>query len=133
MDRSIILTGPAHSGVFIYSENISALVDFYLPLFQLTKIHERDNLIVCNGNHIQIVFHQIPQNNHSPVKSDDDIRYRAMPIKLFFTVPSLIDAKQKIVELGGDVLPEEYVTENFTAMNVIDIDKNIIQIRELKS
>ena len=55
------------------------------------------------------------------------------PIKLFFPVPSLADARARASALGGRVLPvdREWEARGFRACDALDPEGHVLQLREL--
>ena len=88
------MSGPAKSGVFIYSRDVKALSSFYVEVLSEARIvfsnHEMAVISVPDG---QLVIHapdvgiKLPENEN---------RYRESAIKPFFTVTNIDAAKNLI-------------------------------------
>lgn len=123
------MSGPSKSGVFIYSENIHALSDFYVQVINGSRIafsnHEM-NVIDVPEN--QLVIHALEPGIR--INSDDRTVYRESAIKPFFTVENMYAAQKLILELGGYAEQMIYRGPYFNVCNVSDPEGNVFMIRE---
>ncbi|WP_444944830.1 VOC family protein [Microbulbifer sp. ZKSA006] len=115
------MNGPAKFGAIIYARNIQSLSRFYLKLFELSVLHETDELVSLGGDGFNIVVHtppiELPERNFNTVK-------------VFMGVDSLEDIKNRVVALGGSTLEGEWSNPVFKLCNIADPEGNHIQLRE---
>lgn len=122
------MSGPSKSGVFIYSNNVAALSEFYVEVLEDARIvfknHEMAVISVPEG---QLVIHAPEVGIHLP---DSENRYRESAIKPFFTVSNIQTAKNLILERGGTAEQMNYRGPYFNVCNVSDPEGNVFMIRE---
>jgi len=115
------MTPPPKSGVIIYSNNIKALSEFYIEMFNMALLRGTGDFISIGSDDFNIVIHippiEIPENNFNTVK-------------LFLTVESHEQAREKVVALGGIALDGEWSNPLFKVCNIADPEGNHIQLRE---
>lgn len=118
------MTGPAKSGVIVYSHHIQSLAQFYIAFFDMRVTYESDELLYLESSGLNLVIHQPPIELYEPFFNR---------VKIFFTVNSLIEARSRVKELGGRVLEGVWSNEVFSLCNVADPEGNHIQLREFTS
>lgn len=118
------MDGPAHHGAIVYSNNLTRLSEFYVQLFSMKVIRETADFISLDKDGFNLIVHippfSIPRSSVSP-------------IKLFFAVASIENAKERAIKLGGKALDGEWANPIFTVANIVDNEGNHIQIREFAS
>lgn len=121
------MKGPAKSGAFIYAEDIKKLSDFYSTFLGMTLVRETKDLIVLSTEGLQLIVHVFP----------DDLSICNAPefekrntIKLFFSVDSISNSRDKAKELGGLVYEKVWKNPIFSVCNAKDPEGNSFQIRE---
>ncbi|NDW16272.1 hypothetical protein GTQ48_12155 [Alteromonas genovensis] len=118
------MAGPAHHGAIVYSNNLTRLSEFYVQLFSMKVIRETADFISLDKDGFNLIVHippfSIPRSSVSP-------------IKLFFAVASIENAKERAIKLGGKALDGEWANPIFTVANIVDNEGNHIQIREFGS
>ncbi len=125
------MTGPAPAGALIYAKDLARLSAFYQSLLGLTVRHADDDYHVLAAPGTELIVHAIP-----PVIAETfeitvpPVLREEAAIKLFFTVPSLADARTRAQALGGDVFEEEWEGPGFRVRNAHDPEGNILQLRE---
>ncbi len=124
------MPGPAHAGLFVYATDINRVARFYEALLGMVRIHETPELTVLESPDIQMVVHRHPPEIGSAVVIDSPPERRAAALKLFFTVPSLANARAAAPALGGTVDKEEWPGAGFTVCNAVDPEGNIFHLRE---
>lgn len=122
------MKGPSKSGVFIYSNDVVALSNFYVDVLEDARVvfsnHEMAVIRVPDG---QLVIHApdvgiyLTENEH---------QYRESAIKPFFTVGNIDAAKNLILERGGTAEQMIYRGPYFNVCNVSDPEGNVFMIRE---
>lgn len=122
------MKGPSKSGVFIYSNDVVALSNFYVDVLEDARVvfrnHEMAVISVPDG---QLVIHAPDVGIHLP---ESKHRYRESAIKPFFTVGSIDSAKNLILERGGTAEQMIYRGPYFNVCNVCDPEGNVFMIRE---
>lgn len=122
---------PTPSGLFIYAKALAPVATFYERVLGLTRHHERSEVVVLDGPGLQLVIHEIPAHIAStftigvPPEPREDCA-----LKFFFTVPSLERARETAAAYGGSVGTESWSGPGFVAVNGIDPEGNIFQLRE---
>jgi len=115
------MTGPAKYGAIIYARDIARLSRFYQHMFGMIAQRETNEFISIGRDHLNLVIHtppiEIPEKNFNTVK-------------LFITVDSLEDAKERATQLGGSALDGVWSNPIFQVCNIADPEGNHIQIRQ---
>ncbi len=121
------MSGPAKSGVFIYSNNVTGLSQFYVDVLLEAKIvfsnHEMAVISIPDG---QLVIHA-PDFG---ISLQSDSKYRESAIKPFFTVSDIKSAQDLILEKGGTAEQMIFRGPYFNVCNVSDPEGNVFMIRE---
>ena len=122
------MNGPSKSGVFIYSNDVAVLSNFYVEVLADAEIvfsnHEMAVISVPDG---QLVIHAPDIGIRLP---ESENRYRESAIKPFFTVSSIDTAKNRILEQGGTAEQMIFRGPYFNVCNVSDPEGNVFMIRE---
>jgi len=115
------MSGPPKSGVILYAKNIKVLSQFYIEMFDMGKSRETDDFISLSGQGLNVVIHvppiEIPAENFNTVK-------------MFLTVESHEEARDRVKKLGGKALDGVWSNPIFKVCNITDPEGNHIQIRE---
>ncbi len=123
------MSGPAKSGVFIYSTDVSALSKFYADVLSDARIvfsnHEMAVISIPDG---QLVIHE-PEPGVQ-IAEDNRIGFRESAIKPFFTVENMNSAKKLILDQGGTAEQMIYRGPHFNVCNATDPEGNVFMIRE---
>jgi predicted enzyme related to lactoylglutathione lyase len=126
------MSGPARDGVFVYAKDPQRLAAFYASLLGLRRVHGDAELAVLDGTSIQLIVHAIPPAIAASIRITSPPKRREdTALKLFFTVPSLADARERAAALGGEVLAEVWNGPGFRVCNAVDPEGNVFQVREL--
>lgn len=124
------MTGPANAGIFVYAKNLQRLADFYQSVLSLGRRHVTDEMIVLGSAAFQIVVHAMPAPWAETVHISAPPQQRnAAAFKFFYTVADLQRAAKLAVDLGGEVLPQEWRGSAFIVRNAVDPEGNIFQLR----
>jgi predicted enzyme related to lactoylglutathione lyase len=130
--KETLMPGPARAGLFIYAVDADRLATFYELIAGMTRLHDREELIVLESSDIQLLVHPIPPSiaagitiTAPPLKREDTA------LKFFFTVPSLAAARATAARLGGTVFEENWTGPGFVVCNAMDPEGNVFQVREL--
>lgn len=125
------MSGPAHSGLFLYAKDLARVAGFYETVAQLSRLHANHELVVLQGQGIQLVVHAVPAPiAETIVLTSPPQRRDNTALKFFLTVPSLADAGRRAHELGGEVFAEQWPGPGFVARNAMDPEGNVFQLRE---
>ncbi|WP_255140066.1 GNAT family N-acetyltransferase [Synechococcus sp. Lug-A] len=125
------MPGPAKSGVLIYAKNLKLVSRFYEKLLPAKVVLADSEHRVLQSEDAQLIIHAIP------AQYADGIEITAPPtvreeraIKPFFTVASLENAEQVVMELGGLVCGPVWPGPSMRVRNVCDPEGNIIHLRQ---
>ena len=125
------MTGPARAGLFIYAKDLDRVAGFYQSLLGMSRLHASAELVVLQSQDVQLVIHQAPAPIAAAIRIESPPLQRAdCALKFFFSVPSIGDARQAAIDLGGQVLDTPYPGRGFVACNAIDPEGNIFHLRE---
>ncbi|GAB2190108.1 VOC family protein [Sessilibacter sp. MAH2] len=124
------MSGPARAGLIIYALNRKLLVDFYCTVFTMHVLHQSDDLHVLSSNDIQIIIHDVPEYLQPNDKVNLSVEPKVSTLKFFLSTNNMIEAEQKIIEMGGGVLSETWQTPLFTVKNAFDSEGNVFHLRE---
>jgi len=125
------MPGPARAGLFIYAVDAERIASFYAALAGMTRLHERDELIVLESPDLQLLVHRIPPAIAAGIAIETPPRKREdSALKFFFTVPSLAEARAAAAALGGAVFDENWRGPGFVVCNAMDPEGNVFQVRE---
>ena len=120
-------------GAVVFAKDLARVARYYEEMAALTPTHVAKDHIVLESRDMQLVVHGIPKRIADTIKiSDPPERREATPIKLFFPVPSLAQARAKAPALGGKLGPKakEWVARGFRACDGVDPEGNVVQFRE---
>lgn len=111
---------------------MTRMAAFYEALLGMRRLPAAADHAVLQSPDIELVVHAIPERIASTVTiaSPPELR-EDTAIKLFFTVPSLAEARRLAPGLGGTVFADVWSGAGFRAVNGYDPEGNIFQLREL--
>lgn len=121
------------SGAVIFAKDITRLAAFYEQLCGLAVVHAEGDHIVLESGAVQIVVHAIPKRIAQTITiTQPPVVREETPIKLFFAVPDLAQARLRAAELGGQIAPaaREWEARGFRACDGHDPEGNVIQLRQ---
>ena len=121
------------SGAVVFAKDITRLAAFYEQLCGLTVVHAESDHIVLESGAVQIVVHAIPKRIARTITiTQPPVVREETPIKLFFAVPDLAQARLRAAELGGQIAPagKEWEARGFRACDGHDPEGNVIQLRQ---
>ena len=125
------MSGPAQSGLLVFAKELDRVAHFYESILGLSRLKDSEELVVLQGQDIQLLVHAIPPQIASGIQiSSPPQRREDTALKFFFTVPSISATKIAAAELGGEVFPELWDGPGFRACNACDPEGNIFQVRE---
>jgi len=125
------MPGPARAGAVLYAKNVELLASFYETLLPMTRVHASAEIIVSESPDFQLILHAMPPHIASTIVIESPpVRRENTALKLFFTVPSLSEARSTAAGLGGEVFLEEWQGPGFRVCNACDPEGNIFQVRE---
>jgi hypothetical protein len=89
------------------------------------------DLTVLESEDIQLLVHQIPKHIAAEnIIQVPPLRRENTALKFFFTVPSLVFARNEAARLGGEVFTENWQGPGFVVCNAMDPEGNVFQVRE---
>ncbi|MFK7954538.1 MAG: VOC family protein [Lysobacterales bacterium] len=125
------MTGPARAGGLLYAKNLEQITGFYESILAMERLHADDQHVVLASEDFQLIVHAIPAHvaKHITITIPPEHR-ETTPIKLFFTVSSIQDARETANALGGEVFEQSWDGPGFVVCNACDPEGNIFQVRE---
>jgi len=127
------MSNPPLAGAVVFAKDMARVARFYEELLAMAVVQSERDHIVLESAHCQLVIHAIPKEiADSIVISTPPERRTEMPIKLFFYVDSISDARTKAQALGGELNPpnSEWEARGFRACDGADPAGNVLQLRE---
>ena len=95
------MSGPAHSGLLVFAKELDRLAHFYESVLGLSRLKDSEELIVLQGQDIQLLVHAIPPHIASGIQISSPPRRREdTALKFFFTVPSISAARITAADLA---------------------------------
>ncbi len=122
-----------NAGAVVFAKDIVHVAKFYEEMFSIPVVHSERDHIVLESPQCQLVIHAIPKKIADSIKiTVPPARRTETPIKLFFFVASIADARAKATVLGGELNPEksEWEARGFRACDGHDPEGNVVQVRE---
>lgn len=120
-------------GAVIFAKDIRKVAVFYEQLVSLSVTHAEPGHIVLESDTLQLVIHGIPKKiaDSIHIATPPAVREET-PIKLFFPVASLADARIRAEQLGGQLGPskKEWEAREFRACDGHDPEGNVFQLRQ---
>ncbi|MEP7301741.1 MAG: VOC family protein [Caldimonas sp.] len=127
------MTEPAGYGAVIFAKDVGTLARFYSELLSMAVVHSARDHVVLEVPGCQLVVHAIPARvaNTIEITAPPALRTQT-PIKLFFRVASLADARARAASLGGGLSPadKEWEARGFRACDGHDPEGNVLQLRQ---
>ena len=99
----------------------------------LAEVEAATSHVVLESASFQLVLHGIPPKIAKGISISTPPKLREdVPVKLFFPVPSLSEARARAQALGGGLAPpaKEWEARGFRACDGHDPEGNVIQLRE---
>lgn len=125
------MPGPARAGALVYAKNLEQLATFYETLLSMVRLHASDELIVLESPDFQLLLHAIPPHIAATIVITSPPKRREQtPMKLFFSVSSIEEARATAARMGGEVFSEQWQGPGFRVCNACDPEGNIFQVRE---
>ena len=121
------------AGAVVFAKNLSRVAKFYEEILSMAVVHSEQDHIVLESPACQLVIHAIPTKIAASIEiSNPPVRRTETPIKLFFLVPSIGEARAKAAALGGELNPREgeWEARGFRACDGHDPEGNVVQLRE---
>jgi predicted enzyme related to lactoylglutathione lyase len=127
------MSNAAQAGAVIFAKDLHRVATFYEQLLGLPAVHSEPDHIVLASAQGELVIHAIPKR----IADSIDIavppqRRTETPIKLYFFVASLEEARARASALGGELNPPqgEWAARGFRACDGHDPEGNVLQLRE---
>ncbi len=120
-------------GAVVFAKDLAKVAKFYETVACLSVTHAERGHVVLESADMQLVVHGIPKWIADRIEISDPPEVREeTPIKLFFPVPSLAEARAMAPSLGGSVSPKakEWEARGFRACDGFDPEGNVVQFRE---
>ncbi|MDP3821330.1 MAG: VOC family protein [Burkholderiales bacterium] len=122
------------AGAVIFAKDLHHVARFYEKLLGLPAVHSESDHIVLASAQCELVIHAIPKAIADSINiSVPPERRTETPIKLYFFVASIPEARARAPGLGGDLNPPqgEWEARGFRACDAHDPEGNVLQLREL--
>lgn len=121
------------SGAVLFAKDLPRVAKFYQEVLGLSVVVADGGKIVLGSDGFLLVVHAVPQEvaDSITITSPPELR-TGVPVKLFFPVASLAEARAKASALGGTLYPSdrEWRGKGFRACDGYDPEGNIVQLRE---
>lgn len=121
------------SGAVLFAKDLPRMAKFYEELLGLSVVVADGEKIVLESAEFLLVLHAVPKEiaDSISITSPPELRTN-VPVKLFFPVASLAEARAKAAALGGALYPshKEWGGRGFRACDGYDPEGNIVQLRE---
>jgi len=117
----------------LFAKDLSRVAKFYEELLDLSVVVAEPQKIVLESDEFLLVVHAVPREVAESISITSPPELRTdVPIKLFFPVASLAEARAKASSLGGALYPspKEWGGRGFRACDGYDPEGNIVQLRE---
>jgi len=127
------MVSPHQSGAVIFAKDIRRVAAFYEHLCALAVVDAHSDHIVLESGAVQLVIHGIPLRIAQDIHITQPPAVREeTPIKLFFPVASLAEARALAAQWGGQLLPagREWEARGFRACDGHDPEGNVVQFRQ---
>ncbi len=125
------MTNSTQSGLFLYAKNLERLAGFYQTILQLSRLKSTDDMVVLQGQNLQLIVHAIPAHIALTIEISTPPQHREdVALKFFFSVPSIEAANVLLITLGGEVMQEIWQGPGFRVCNACDPEGNIFQLRD---
>ncbi len=121
------------SGAVLFAKDLPRVASFYEELLGLPVVVADGEKIVLESAEFLLVVHAVPREVAESISITSPPELRTdVPIKLFFPVASLAEARVKASCLGGALYPsqKEWGGKGFRACDGYDPEGNIVQFRE---
>ena len=121
------------SGAVLFEKDLPRMAKFYEGILSMTAVVVEIDHIVLESDVFQLVLHSIPKQIAKSIKIASPPTPRTdVPVKLFFSVPSIADARIKAAALGGklNATSKEWEARGFRACDGYDPEGNVVQFRE---
>lgn len=120
-------------GAVVFAKGLERVAKFYEQLLSLSVAHAGSDHVILESEHLELVIHAIPSHIASSITIAEPPEVRGeTPIKLFFPVVSLADARLAAARLGGQLNPSqrEWAGNGFRACDGYDPEGNVFQLRQ---
>lgn len=123
----------AQAGAVIFAKDLQRVATFYEKLLGLPAVHSESDHVVLASAQCEFVIHAIPKTIADTLTiAVPPERRTETPIKLYFFVASIAEARLKAAALGGELNSpkSEWDALGFRACDVHDPEGNVLQLRE---
>lgn len=123
----------AKPGAVVFAKGLERVAKFYEQLLSLSVTHGERDHVVLESEHLELVIHAIPSRITGSITITEPPEVREeTPIKLFFPVASLAEARSAASQLGGQLNPSqsEWAGRGFRACDGHDPEGNVFQLRQ---
>jgi predicted enzyme related to lactoylglutathione lyase len=121
------------AGAVVFAKDVSKVARFYGQMLSMSVLHTAAEKIVLESEQLLLVIHTIPESIANTIHISDPPELRVeTPIKFFFPVPSLSEARANAPAPGGKLNPAstEWEAGTFRACDGFDPEGNVVQFRE---
>ncbi len=127
------MSHPSKSGAVLYAKNVARVCTFYQEVAGLEMIRAEDDHVVLESPVFQLVILAVPAAIAATFEvATPPIPRTETPIKLFFPVVSIDEARRAAARLGGGLNPADrvWVYQGFNICDGYDPEGNVVQFRE---
>lgn len=121
------------AGAVVFAKDLTRVATFYEKLLSMAVVHSELDHIVLESPGCQLVVHAIPKKIAASIEiRTPPTRRTETPIKLYFFVASIQEARAKAMALGGELnaRKDEWEARGFRACDGHDPEGNVMQLRE---
>lgn len=126
----------ARAGAVVFARDLRRVAKFYEALLGMPAVHSEHDHVVLESAHCELVIRAIPKKIADTIEiTVPPGRRTANPIKLYFFVTSLAEARVKAAALGAELNPRkgEWEARGFRACDGHDPEGHVLQLRERAS
>ncbi|MGD9944835.1 MAG: VOC family protein [Burkholderiaceae bacterium] len=127
------MPGALKPGAVIFAKDLERLARFYERLLTFRVSHAEPDHVVLESEAFELVIHAIPEHIASSIVISEPPEVREeTPIKLFFAVENLAQARAAAAQLGGLLAPvqREWQGAGFRVCDGHDPEGNVFQLRQ---
>lgn len=121
------------TGAVLFATKTGRMARFYEAVLSMPVVVARQDHVILESPTFQLIIHGIPEHIAQGISIErPPVLREEVPVKLFFHVVSLAEARTKAAALGGQLEPEalELVARFFKACDGHDPEGNVFQLRQ---
>lgn len=127
------MSSHGRTGAVLFAKSVPTVANFYQVMLGAEVAHADGDHVVLAAGGLELVIHGIPPHIAADIVIESPPALREeTPLKLFFTVGALAEARVTAATLGGGLAPpaREWAASTFRACDGWDPEGNVVQFRE---